>query len=104
MAFGTGTRTTRGVRCRVLGEEREGDSFGVLKSSIFRDFGSADGISADPRGTVPQIGATSSDESLPVADLYAEDVLNKLAGLLNLWHSQRKINLFALASPDDNAG
>ena len=46
----------------------------------------------------------SLDESLSVANLCAEDVLNELAGLLNFWHGQRKIDLFTLASSDDNAG
>jgi len=47
--------------------------------------------------------ALSLDESLPVADLCAEDALNELARFLDFRHGQRKINLFTLPSPDDHA-
>jgi len=53
---------------------------------------------------LPGVDATSLDESLPVAYLCSEDVLNKLASFLNLWQHQRKIDLLTLTSPDDNAG
>ena len=46
----------------------------------------------------------SLDESLPVANLYAENMLNELASLLYFRHREGEKDLLALAPPDHNAG
>ena len=53
-------------------------------------------------GRLP-VDAMNLDESLPVADLRAQDMLDELASFLDLRHGQRKIDLLAFASSDDNA-
>ena len=53
-------------------------------------------------GRLP-VDAMNLDEPLPVADLRAQDMLDELASFLDLRHGQRKIDLFALTSSDDNA-
>ncbi len=53
-----------------------------------------------PIGFVPRI----LDESLAVAYLRSEDVLNELASFLHFWHGQRKIDILAFAASNDDAG